>query len=784
MSTSQIAIAPFLNLLLFVLFVSGMGAGARWLERRFCQEEDRAEAVRDEAGTASLQPSRAAFGTTPSRMRRPIMGSKRWPDFAHWLAVPVHALWLVFGVTVAVQLLFIGRIPAALNLMELGFAGETLKILQGQGPGIFGLDWAGQPSWASYLLALAWQLFGADLFIARAVFGLIMAAAAPLLFLLLIRFVAVLPAMLAAILFGFSQPWLQVSRQNWLFGVWLTLTLLAAWLLMRALERQQLRHWIFWGVSLGVLLYSYPFGRLSVLGLFLYLGGRLWLRRAQLEAMGWQNALYGAALAFLLCCLFALPQLLSALGQGQPIAITKLLLVPALSTAGQQAAQTQIRWPDPLSCLLGIAGLATLVAQRRRVGLWWGLALLVPLVALLGGSLRGAALLVALPPFFGLVAIFLDRLWQRAGGQAAAVHTAVLGWIFVLALANFGFFSAWVNSAAAIAEAGPTVPTSDFYLWRDFQLAQLAEQQGLISVQAFNDLPVATIVERIALAREAAGALAGEGALRNDLATEVATFGKGGDGVGQLRAPQAVAIDRAGNFYVLDVKRALVLTFGPQGQPITEWSPLADCPHPQALVILPDQTLLLVDSDTGKLVQYDLAGKLLGSWQPLPQPGIVRGMNLGTDGQIYLAYTARNQVVALPANALADGQGKAVTPAKGSEYSQPTSATMSARSILFVYEPDSKRLRGYSANGSVLFTRTAPGASTLQAGAIAILPDGRLALADSGQRQVLIYSASGTLLGSFPVTGQPQGIAITADGHVVVTDREGGQIRIYQLKTP
>ena len=59
-----------------------------------------------------------------------------------------------------------------------------------------------------------------------------------------------------------------------------------------------------------------------------------------------------------------------------------------------------------------------------------------------------------------------------------------------------------------------------------------------------------------------------------------------------------------------------------------------------------------------------------------------------------------------------------------------------------------------------------------------------MALADVGERKVLIYGDDGELLGSFPAAGMPQSLAVTPSGEVAVVDREGGKIRLYRLAAP
>ena len=268
---------------------------------------------------------------------------------------------------------------------------------------------------------------------------------------------------------------------------------------------------------------------------------------------------------------------------------------------------------------------------------------------------------------------------------------------------------------------------------------------------------------------------------RTDLATEVKVFGEPGTGIGQLGEPRAVTVDNQGFFYVADAARKKILKFAPDGGFLIEW-PLPDATSQLwAIVAAPDGSVAVLDAATSSIMRFTADGVLLTVGVPLDQSAVARGMSLGQDGKLYVAQTAANRLVTIPGNQGGGAQAAVIEPAKMASYSQPTSAVADARGFLFVYEPDNKRLRGYAASGQLRFTRSAPGTNTINAGSLIVLPDGRVALADVVERRVLLYDNSGSLLGSFPVNGLPQGLGITPGGRLVVADREGQQIRVYQL---
>ena len=80
----------------------------------------------------------------------------------------------------------------------------------------------------------------------------------------------------------------------------------------------------------------------------------------------------------------------------------------------------------------------------------------------------------------------------------------------------------------------------------------------------------------------------------------------------------------------------------------------------------------------------------------------------------------------------------------------------------------------------------APGSDMKLPSDVSVGPQGRIYVADSGNRRVLVYSSVGKYLFSFGKGGDgpgelasPVGIAVTRDGRVLVADRGNNKIQIY-----
>jgi hypothetical protein len=442
-------------------------------------------------------------------------------------------------------------------------------------------------------------------------------------------------------------------------------------------------------------------------------------------------------------------------------------------------------WRDPLSAFLAVAGAILALRLGRRAALWWCLALIPTLLAgLFGdGDPNATIRVLLLLPGYAFVAFALDALmrWERLrepGAQLVAVSMTA-----ALVLLNVVGFALWSTEPATLAAQGPTIATRDFYLWRDYQVSNLALGRGIVGPDEYATLAPAAIVEQIAAARRIAegGTALENAAPRDNIGKEVGTIGIGENG-GHLDAPHALAIDRQGDYYVADTARGVIVHFGANGSYSGEWT-TAQTGQPWAIVATLSNILLVLDADSGRIGRYDNQGHFLGL--ALAPEGMIatRGLGIGGDGKVYVAQTAANRVVRIDplAQWAAEPLGGSKQP---TTFDQPTAALADAGGNVVIYEPDGARLRGISAGGQVRFNRAAPRNDTINAGSLAILPEGRIALVDAIGSRIVIYGATGNLVGAFPITGAPRGIAVTPLGLIAVTDLQEKIIRLYTLITP
>ena len=727
-----------------------------------------------------------------------------------------------------VRVIFLGRVPNSVTADELDFASNALEVFAGRGPGLFDLDWTPEPALGLHFIVGSWALFGETVFAERLVAAVLTTLAVVPFYALLRRLVSQQAALLATLLFAFARWLLLFSRSGWNNGDVVLFLLLAAWSLTLALERKQVRYWLGLGAALALLLYGYFAGRAVVVAFAAYLvlhGLACWRTR---NWLGLRQVGYGAFVAALTCVILFLPEVPTIVHDwrlfnertaavyvfAQPLPGTEtpatvlagktwtaarsfLFMDPTVNSAPAPGISPQearylppgSSWLDPITASLYVVGLV-IGWRRQALALWWFL-LLIPLALtqlLSTGTPDGARALPAVAPMYMFTGLTIDAVGRVWAAHRPAVWRLLALAAVLVGVFNVGSYVRWVDSPPEIQARQPGVPVSGFATWRDFQVARLKAGLGVMTAGDYDQLTPAAIAAQIAGVPTPPGPATANTGLPNsppvngppqsDMARQIATIGTPGEGPGDLSQPRDVAIDALGNLYVADSARKVTVVYAPDGHELREWSPASAGQGftPWAVVAAPDGSLFVLDSASGRIGHFDAQGALLGM-VALPNPVVSsRGLSLGRDGDLYLAQTPANRVVRL------SGAGQPLPPfGAANSFDQPTSAVATTNGAIFVYEPDSGRLQLQAPDGHRLFTLPAPRADTVNAGRLAVLPDGRVLLGDVPGHRVVVYAPDGRLLGSFPVAGLPEGLAVGPSGTIAVADLASQVVRVYAL---
>lgn len=416
--------------------------------------------------------------------------------------------WLALGAILAVALVLrlygLGRVPPVVFHDECDNLVNVYQILNGRGPGFFGLDWKPQPAAGVYLQSLFVRL-DMSVFALRLPTALFSVAALVPFYVLLRREVAAAPALLATTLLATDRWYLHFSRTGW-ENVWVCLFYLAAACsLGTAMRTGRLRSFVLAGAFAALGAYVYFSGRTILPTLLVVLGVAFWNRSAPRPRLA-----AGAVAMVLVAALLIAPQVGSAVRNWErftertrhvfllggrnaekPAAwkvwiVARQLgrklyyLVSNETSPGPPPRELLRRYlpvhegalPRPTAALL-LAGLAASLRRPRRAAWLWAL-LLVPLFLNEALShdrgLHGGRALIIAPVVFLFVGIALDRLWRYAASRSRALECLVV--LGVLALGGWSVwrYSVWARSEDLLEALEPAIPIAEFALWQEDQL--------------------------------------------------------------------------------------------------------------------------------------------------------------------------------------------------------------------------------------------------------------------------------------------------------------------------
>ena len=263
-----------------------------------------------------------------------------------------------------------------------------------------------------------------------------------------------------------------------------------------------------------------------------------------------------------------------------------------------------------------------------------------------------------------------------------------------------------------------------------------------------------------------------------DLASEPTPVVIAGEAIGvqpwEIHQPRDVAVATDGRVAAIEGIKARMVLFDPEGEVILALD--AGFKDPSAIVFDPEGLLVVLDSGEGDaLVYVTLAGRVerrVGSAVGFYSP---RGLDVASDGRLYVADTGGQRVVALAPD------GQVLTQFRGRGIlSQPTDIAIVPGDRLLVTDPGVPALYMLNAKYQILWEFPLASSDTTVAAKVAVSDEDWLVVSDPGGGRVLRLSLEGHVLEEWTDLARPTGLTVAEDGTIYVAETGGN--RISQLQ--
>jgi sugar lactone lactonase YvrE len=276
------------------------------------------------------------------------------------------------------------------------------------------------------------------------------------------------------------------------------------------------------------------------------------------------------------------------------------------------------------------------------------------------------------------------------------------------------------------------------------------------------------------------------------------SFGSAGSGNGQFAHPGDVAVDAAGNLWVVDENNNRVEKFSAAGEYLAKFGSSGaangQLSHPTALAIDSKGNLWVTDSGNKRIEEFNESGEYVakfgsaGSGNGQFGTAGPEGIAIDSKGNIWVSDTTASRVEEFNAK----GEFLKVVGSKGGEpgqLSEPTGIDISPANNVFVADWANDRVEVYNEAGEYLrqfgIKGTGPGQFE-QADGIAIDPSGMVWVGDQNNRRIEEFNQNGHFVTQFGASGSgagqlnlgyPIGIAADAKGNLWVTDSGNNRVQ-------
>lgn len=257
----------------------------------------------------------------------------------------------------------------------------------------------------------------------------------------------------------------------------------------------------------------------------------------------------------------------------------------------------------------------------------------------------------------------------------------------------------------------------------------------------------------------------------------VEVIGEPGRGVGKLFQPRAIVTRNDGGCIIID-RSGRAQVFDDDHQVIRVWTlPEWSSGHPIDLCMTAEGTLLVADTHYMRVIEFTEDGEEIRRFGREAGLELVRGIDVGPDGTIYVAsYGEHDRIFRFTREgALIDFWGQ-----RGdgfADFLRPEGLAVAPDGTLWVIDCGHQRLLRFTPDGTWIQTIESTGLPSGQLSTpfdVDVLDDGTLFVVDRSGCRLNLFSSTGESLHSFGGIGrqpgrlhEPRGVAVTLSGDLL-----------------
>jgi hypothetical protein len=278
--------------------------------------------------------------------------------------------------------------------------------------------------------------------------------------------------------------------------------------------------------------------------------------------------------------------------------------------------------------------------------------------------------------------------------------------------------------------------------------------------------------------------------------TFVTKWGASGTGDGQFNTPQSVAVDSAGNVYVIDSANNRIEKFNSSGSFVTKWGTLGtgngQFNKPWGIAVDASDNIYVTDFNNNRVQKFNSSGSFISKFGTygkgngqLYNP---TGIDLDSAGNIYVAEYSNHRVSKFTSAGAYSTKWGGNGTANG-KFKNPGDLTVDSGNNIYVADTGNNRIQKFDSSGVYTTKWGVFGTENSQFNApvgIDVDSGNNLYVADTGNNRIQKFNSSGTYLSKWGSVGTgdgqfstPGGIGLSPGNYVYVADTANNRIEEF-----